>query len=256
MLKNLIEKYGKDKINTLTKYPSILTLHRLGDKGKLLDEFTTDIEGERLFATEKIDGTNVRIIMYGNEYLIGSRDNILHCKGDLYFDPAQTIVNGFYKLNIPTFDTPKLTIVFGEYFGGKVSSNSKQYGTDNIGFRVFDIVEFDDLSILESTIDEISRWRETVTPNGIVYGQSFLRLDDRVQRFPQYEYVPEINFQISDFSHQGILNLLKECIPTTNVALSDNADLKPEGIVLRNNDRTKIVKVRYEDYERTLKFKT
>ena len=35
-LKQLIEKYGKNKINSLTKYPSILTLHELGGKGKLL----------------------------------------------------------------------------------------------------------------------------------------------------------------------------------------------------------------------------
>lgn len=85
MIKDLIQEFGKEKINTLTKYPSILTLHKLGEKGRLTNELTTPVEGEIMYATEKIDGTNVRIICYGTEYLIGSREFILHHCGDLYF---------------------------------------------------------------------------------------------------------------------------------------------------------------------------
>jgi len=77
MIKDLISKFGKEKINTLTKYSSILTLHKLGEKGRLKSELTTPIQGETMYATEKIDGTNVRIICYGSEYLIGAREFIL-----------------------------------------------------------------------------------------------------------------------------------------------------------------------------------
>jgi len=255
MIKQLIEKFGKDKINTLTKYPSILTLHQLGDRGKLTHQLTYDLSGETIYATEKIDGTNVRIIMYGDEYLIGSRDNLLHFKGDLCYDPAQTIVDGFYQLNIPTFSTDKLTVVFGEYFGGRVSSNSKQYGAETVGFRVFDIVEFDDLSVLEFPIEEISRWRESSNGSGgLKYGQKFLSLDER-KKYWQYDFVPSVEFPINDFSHSEIYETLKNFIPETKVPLTETAGKKPEGVVLRNSDRTKIVKVRYEDYERTLNLK-
>lgn len=254
MIKQLISKYGKDKINTLTKYPSILTLHQM-DRGKLKEELSLDMSGV-VYATEKIDGTNVRIIMWEDEYLIGSRDNILHYKGDLYFDPAQTIVEGFYNLNIPTVATSKLTVVFGEYYGGKVSSNSKQYGTEKTGFRVFDVVEFEDLSVLDLPLEEISRWREhSDGKGGLVYGQNFLNLQERTKKFKEYEFVPTIEFPITDYSHSGVLNLLKSCIPTTQVNLTDTAGMKPEGVVLRNFDRTKIIKVRYEDYEKTLNVK-
>lgn len=253
MLKNLISKFGKDKINTLTKYPSILTLHKLGERGRLTTDLTTDITNEQMYATEKIDGTNVRIVMYGNEYLIGSRENILHHNNDLYYDPAQTIVDGFYNLEIPTVETEKLTIVFGEYFGGKVSSNSKQYGSDHVGFRVFDIVEFADLSMLDLSLTELSRWRETETPEGLIYGQPFLSLSERESRFPEYQYVPHIEFKINGYDHVNVLESLRTYIPTTNVALSSTAGLKPEGVILRNANRTKIVKVRYEDYERSIK---
>lgn len=254
MIKQLVAKYGKDKVNTLTKYPSILTLHQLGDRGKLKEELTLNLSGEKMYATEKIDGTNIRIIMWEDEYLIGSRDNILHFKGDLYFDPAQTIVEGFYRLNIPTTATEKLTVVFGEYYGGKVSSNSKQYGTEQVGFRVFDIVEFNDLSMLELSLEELSRWREHSNGSQLVYGQNFLNLND-IKRFHKYEFVPAVEFNVQDYSHEEILNQLKSSIPTTQVALTESAGMKPEGVVLRNFNRTKIVKVRYEDYERTLNIK-
>ncbi len=252
-MKNLIAKYGKQKINSLTKYPSILTLHKLGQKGRLTDELTTPIDGEQLFATEKIDGTNVRIICLGDEYLMGSREFILHYCTDLFFDPAQGIVDGLKDLKVKIPKTSELTVIYGELFGGKVSSNSKQYGMDKLGFRVFDIAVFDDLSILDQNLEDISRWRERDTAGGILYGQNFLSRDVLNTYATVFDIVPSVPFDLGDLSHRTILDNLRTFIPETNVALSSSAMKKPEGIVLRNNSRTKIVKVRYEDYERTLR---
>lgn len=254
MLKNLILQHGKQKINSLTKYPSILTLHKLGQKGRLTSELTTDIQGETMYATEKIDGTNVRIICLGDEYLLGSREFILHHNHDLYFDPAQGIVEGIkeLKINIP-IDSQQLTVIYGELFGGKVSANSKQYGTDKLGFRVFDIAVFSDLSILEQSLEDISRWRERETEDGIIYGQTFLTKDVLDTYAPLFDIVPAVSFDLGDLSHRTVLDNLRHFIPQTNVPLSELAHKKPEGIVLRNNDRSKIVKIRFDDYERTLR---
>jgi hypothetical protein len=254
MLKALISKFGKQKVNTLTKYPSILTLHKMGERGKLTTEITTDIKNEKMFATEKIDGTNVRIICFGNEYLIGSREFILHHCNDLFFDPAQGIVEGIRSLGvkIPN-DLPQLTVIYGELFGGKMSSASKQYGTDKIGFRVFDIAMFNDLSMLEQSLEDISLWREHETENGIKYGQTFLPKDELADFGNGFDVVPPLTFEFGDMSHRTILDNLKKAIPQTNVALSDLAQLKPEGVILHNKSRSKIVKIRFEDYERTLR---
>ena len=197
-MKNLVLKYGKDKINTLTKYPSILTLHKLGDKGKLLNEFTTPISSETFTATEKIDGTNARIIILGNEYLIGAREFICHYSEDLYFDNAQFIVQGLKDLNFKVPYTTELTVIYGEFYGGKTSANSKQYGKEINGFRVFDVAVFEDLSILEKDLSEISKWRETETNNGIIYGQKFLNRDEIETHFPELELVPTVNFSYRD----------------------------------------------------------
>jgi ATP-dependent RNA circularization protein (DNA/RNA ligase family) len=45
----------------MTKYPSIPTYHTLGDKGILLEE-TISFDSE-VILTEKVDGTNSRIIL-------------------------------------------------------------------------------------------------------------------------------------------------------------------------------------------------
>ncbi len=257
MLKALVLKYGIDKINTLTKYSSILTLHQFGERGRFTNDLTTTISlSDELFATEKIDGTNVRIICLGNEYLIGSRGFILHYSEDLCYNPSQSIVENIKKLvNIPT-SFRNLTIIYGELFGGKVSKNSKQYGAkDELGFRVFDIAQIKDLSILEKNQEEISKWREHQTSDGLVYGQDFLSvsaLQEHCNRL-NLPIVPRLNINIPDWSHQSVLAYLNQEIPQTNVALSAQAGMKPEGIIVRNADRSKIVKLRFEDYKRTLR---
>lgn len=253
MLKDLISKFGKEKINTLTKYSSILTLHQMGEKGRLKKELTTPIQGEKMYATEKIDGTNARIICYGTEYLIGAREFILHHSHDLYFDNAQFIVEGLKALKVKIPQTDKLTVIYGEFYGGKTTANSKWYGQDKNGFRVFDIVVYDDLSLLELSQQEISNWRERETENGIVYGQNFLTRSEMENQFPEFQLVPLVEFDLGDMSHEVVLENLKKFIPNTKVALSESALKKAEGVVLRNENRSKIVKVRFEDYERTLR---
>ena len=253
MIKELIATFGKEKINTLTKYPSIFTLHQLGEKGRLKNELTTPLQGEKMYATEKIDGTNARIVCYGSEYLIGAREFILHHSDDLYFDNAEGIVDGLRDLNIQIPETKVFTVIYGEFYGGKTSANAKWYGQDKNGFRVFDIAVYNDLSILEMSQQEISKWRERETETGIVYGQHYLNRETVQREFPDFDLVPAIDFDLGDFSHRVVLDNLKKFIPNTVVALSENAVKKSEGVVLRNESRSKIVKVRFEDYERTLR---
>ena len=255
MLKELIEKYGKEKINTLTKYPSILTLHKFGERGRFTDEITTNIEGETMFASEKIDGTNVRIICYGEEFLVGSRNNILHYSKDFYWDESMGIVNQFYEKKLPTLQTDKLTIIFGELFGGKITGNSKDYGKEKHGYRVFDLATIEDLKILEEPITAISNWRESSLDSSVdetlKYGQGFADLE-KLKSY-NFNLVPQIEFEIENFEHQTVLNSLEKYISKTNVSLTETARGGTEGVILRNQDRSKIVKLRFEDYRRTLK---
>lgn len=261
MLKDLITKFGKEKLNTLTKYPSILTLHKLGKKNILLDELTTNIEDEEMYATEKIDGTSIRLLFYGNERIVGTRENLFTYDGSDFinipkdFFSSVEFVRPFFekqKWN-KRFLTEKLTVIYGELYGANIGSNSKNYGLEKTGFRLFDVAVYEDLSILEMDRDKISKWRERETENGIIYGQKFLTRSEIESQFSDFELVPTIDFDLGDFSHRTVLDSLNKFIPQTTVALSINASLKSEGVVLRNQSRSKIVKVRFEDYQRTLR---
>ena len=66
------------KINSLTKYPSIPTYHKLDPKNGSLLEEALNFQGT-LIATEKVDGTNARIIcLPDGNYLLGSREELLY----------------------------------------------------------------------------------------------------------------------------------------------------------------------------------
>lgn len=260
-LSNLLREFGKSKLNTLTKYPSILTLHEIGKKNRLTDKLTTSLVGKNLYATEKIDGTSIRLLYYKGERIVGTRENLFTFEqSDFINIPKEffsmiNYVKPFYekaKWNIK-YDTDKLTVLYGELYGSTIGSNAKNYGTDKIGFRLFDVVVYEDLSILNRPLEDISRWREKVTANGIIYGQNFLTRDEMTSQFKEFEFAPTVDFDLGDMSHEAILCNLKNYIPTTNVALSESALKRPEGLILRSEDRSAIVKVRYEDYERTLR---
>ena len=56
-----VRRIDLGKLNSMTKYPSILTYHALGDKGALQDTVQVSFAG-RVVGTEKVDGTNARLV--------------------------------------------------------------------------------------------------------------------------------------------------------------------------------------------------
>jgi ATP-dependent RNA circularization protein (DNA/RNA ligase family) len=53
-----------NKINSVTKYPRIETYHKIGERGRLMDEVQVDFSDQKVILTEKVDGVNGRIIIY------------------------------------------------------------------------------------------------------------------------------------------------------------------------------------------------
>lgn len=266
-LAKLVESFGKEKINTLTKYPSILTLHKLGKKGLLTDELNYDFSPiEALEGTEKIDGTNVRIVVYGDEVLIGSRKEILYYSGDLYWNESMGVVDSLFHLEekgeFPMrklLGRKELTVFYGELYGGKIGAKAKNYGISKVGFRLFDFCTIPDLSILNNFIDDISKWRESYKDGVYSYGQSFGTRDELLSIVEDERFLVPLLFDNAynpmNMTHASVLDFLKYVLPSTQVALTDKALKVPEGIVIRSKDRTKIAKLRFSDYKKTMKNK-
>jgi hypothetical protein len=254
-----------DALNSATKYPSIPTYHVLGDRGALTEDRNFEFDGPT-YLTEKIDGTNARIVLLpgSGDYLIGSREELLHARGDRIANPAQGIVAALKDLaervcqfDVPLHGKPIMTLYL-EVYGGRITGQSKQYSAEGtVGYRLFDI-NWVSLEVLDWERERIASWRD----NG---GQSFFDVEALQSaadgwNIPTVPYLGEADdvdcpMDGNDLPKnvEDMAAFLAKRIPESLAALDDNAGRRPEGLVLRNADRTQIAKARFQDYERTLK---
>jgi hypothetical protein len=248
------------KLNSLTKYPSIPTYHKLdpNSNGRLTEQHE-EMPAEGLIFTEKIDGTNARIILVpGGQYLIGSREELLYAKGDIVGNPALGIVDALRPIADRLLVPPganALVVVYGEVFGGKVTAASRQYSSERkIGFRVFDVAHIADYRmLLQQDIISFSTWREG-NNSRFVNESTLLGICYNMEALSDYGTVPRL--MVTAPLPQGVAETyewLKQAINVSLCPLDSGAGRMPEGIVARTADRSKIVKIRFEDYRRTLR---
>ncbi|MBE1488076.1 RNA ligase family protein [Plantactinospora soyae] len=241
-------------INSMTKYPSIPTYHELDPRNGGLLDATVPFAG-RVFLTEKIDGTNGRIVsLPDGSYLIGSREELLYARGDLIGNPALGIVEALRPIadRLRPTGPDRIVVHFFEVYGGKVTAGSKHYtNARTVGARLFDVAVLDDhAELLTWPAERISAWREAA-------GQRFLAEDDLLETAAAagLETVPRLDaVEATELPTDldKMFRFLGEYLPSTTVAL-DGTPGRAEGIVLRSETRSAIAKARFQDYERTLK---
>lgn len=260
-----------DRLNSMTKYPSILTYHELGERGVLNDAVLTPFPANTtLYGTEKVDGTNARIVFTPDNYaIVGSREDFLWESRDLIGNPSMGIVEYFRpvvaRLLADTFrlqlefnadDAFPMLTIYGELYGKNIGAAAKNYtATGSIGFRVFDIVVQNNYEeVLSWDRQKISLWRE----NG---GQNFLDRDKvaLIAHNAGFDTVPhhfEMNSNDLPTSLADTYEFLKRFERTTATIDRDPGRQgvgRAEGIVIRTKDRKTIAKLRFEDYERKRK---
>ncbi|HJP76115.1 MAG TPA: RNA ligase family protein [Pseudonocardiaceae bacterium] len=242
-------------LNSLTKYPSIPTYHALDTaNGGLLDE-TVPFTGA-VIGTEKVDGTNSRIIsLPDGSYLLGSREELLYARGDLIGNPAQGIVAALrpFADALAPVDDNEIRVHYVEVYGGKVTAASKQYtGERSVGYRLFDVAVIRDYAeLMALPPQQLSGWRESG-------GQPYLSEKDlaAVAERDGLTLTPRL-FTIDAAELPVELDktraFLAEQLPRTRSALDEGAGGSAEGIVLRTSDRSTVAKARFQDYDRSLK---
>jgi hypothetical protein len=193
------------------------------------------------------------------DWFIGSREEILTAKGDRIYNTSLDVVSNLidtaheieHKILCHPYFSDGVYTIYSELYGGKLPattqySTSKEYAT-----RTFDIsyLTLDDFnSMMDIPIDKIALWRNND-------GQTFLNTNDRIL----------INAILNLDSVPFIQNVRGREIPTdlketyeflqsyrTTKAGINRGGGRAEGIVIRADDRKEIVKLRFEDYERTL----
>lgn len=160
------------KLDSATKYPSILTYHFLDEanrgrmNGEVNPEFK-DLTISDLYCSEKIDGTNCRIIISNGidkdstvcrDFMIGGRDAIFYSKGDRIYNPANQIVEGFLNLFENVYVSgisEELVVVYGEIYGGNLPASKNYTSNKYVGFRVFDVRRLNPENIINDPIQKI-----------------------------------------------------------------------------------------------------
>lgn len=256
------------KLNSVTKYPSILTYHEIGEKGRLTEAMTEPAPGEAegpLFVYEKVDGENARMIFVRTasgeiDYFIGSREELLYAKGDRLAIPTGNIAELLKPLaeklaNVfagSEYADAKLSVmvVYQESYGGKTNA-SKNYSNQRAQhYRFFDVFTLTDekfAEVMALSLEQIAMWREKS-------GQPFFSEAEKT-RFAQgnqLDWAPLLDTVQALPTSVGDTYAFLKNFAKTQVAI-DGEGGKSEGVIVRNAERSVIKKVRFEDYERTLR---
>lgn len=252
------------KMNSLTKYPSILTYHQLGERGRLTEELSEArgfSDSDDVFVYEKVDGENARIILFKNgddiDYLIGSREELLFAKGDRIGNPYGNIAESLRPLadnlidRICSDEDWALTVIYQESYGGKTKAAKNYTESKTQAYRVFDVFSLDKKQLehlLTLPQEKIAEWRD----HG---NQPFYHEAEKLDfvKTMELEYAPlltSVNGSAFPQSLEETFSFLKQ-FEQTQVGI--DARGKSEGIIVRTSDRKQIRKIRFEDYERTFR---
>jgi hypothetical protein len=271
-VKNLLSDLSLlGRLNSLTKFPSIPTLHEMGEKGRLgeLAPSFADLDGDDWVVTEKVDGTNCRVMLFvDGSYLVGSREELLWHSEDLIGNPALHILDtvrstGGFDRALLDLKMSGLVVLYLEVFGSGVGAQHKQYSTaGSRSLRLFDAAFWPGLSWWEML--EL-RSREDLASYREQGGQPFVSWDDLASmgKTMAVTCVAEREAFVPDSpTHLEVLEYL-DAFSRSECRLDEGALGKAEGVVLRSRHGTTGVKgavrrfkARSEDYQKTLRSKS
>jgi len=240
------------KLNTATKYPSIKTYHVM-EEGKLKEERNFDFGSDPLIVTEKIDGTNARVVITSDGWFIGGRNELLGYQGDVLYNNENKVVDTLREWaenNTDRLIEPNSVIVcYFEVYGGRINAHKQYTSVGNVGFRIFDAWRMRNFPgfLASKTESQLSLWRDN--------NQQRWMTSDQLDAFA-FEYnlkrVPLLSPCVLPASLEGASNLLNN-YKVSLAALDEGGLRHSEGIVVRNEDRSKIAKLRFYDYQKATK---
>lgn len=247
-------------INSMTKYPSIPTYFGMGERGILKESERVTMDSDFTILTEKINGTNCRILVYPDgDFVIGSREELLFARGDRVPNPTLGIVSAVQGLALilaVDFEHDLPTVYYGEVFGAGIEGG-KEYGKKEVGFALFDIMRLPDYAAMLSwPLEKVASWRD----HG---GQEYLSHNDMLEsaKALDVQTVPVLGSVNTVHLPKTIaegLELLQATTPNTQIKLDRETLGKSEGIVLKsaNAGNRVLAKLRYEDINRTIRSQT
>lgn len=264
-MSDLRDRELQGRLNSATKYPSIPAYHEMGARGRL-SEPVVDFGRDMVSVSEKVDGTNARVIILptSGQWVIGSRETLLSCSEDWIYNKQDGVVDELASVASKLLGqailagSRQVSVFFFEVYGGVIGQSWKHYTRDpgQFGHRLFDVIRFgikEFIELMRLPRDQIAPWRD----HG---GQPFLSWPDFVDVAQETNLLraPVLERQVPGWElPQGLQETsdwLDAWFPdgATRAGLSVFAG-RPEGVVLKSHDHKVTAKLRFEDYRKTLK---
>jgi RNA ligase-like protein len=251
------------KLDTATKYPSIETYHKFGERGRLTEAVNHEwADNETVYVTEKIDGCNARLIFLPGRnapWIVGSRDRLVAASTDVVWNNDLGIAEALLGLHAPKpWMLPQdilrdgyVFVAYFEVYGHKSTSHWNEYSPDGLEpmIRLFDAQFFqqDWLQNFKS-VEEVARSRDG--------GGGIYVIEDRLPSFANAMGVECVPHLWSGFATDlpkdvaGMDRFMNALGRETKAGV--NGSGRSEGIVLRTAGRGTIAKARRESYDKTL----
>lgn len=257
-------------LNSITKYPSIPTYHKVSGRHILDDNAETQLGHDIYHITEKLDGINIRIIVKpGEDFFIGTRQELVYANGDRIYNDRLGIIktvkhigHQLMQLDKSAFeDNTCYVVVYGELIGGKVHKNSKQYTKDKetLSFMAFDMAMLDDEYLYESDL------QLDLGPDA---RSAFREANYRKRCFVQQHVMMDACYQLGIGVVPNKGTVLKDNMPSTvaeskkwlidrtkfgTMALLDGTgEGNAEGLIISDPRNQEAFKLRVQDYRRNI----
>ena len=125
------------------EYQKIPTIFKRDDKGQIiLGEYSTPeiayLAGNNWWWTEKIDGTNIRVMYDGERVTFGGKTDNAQIPAFL-FARLQDLFPSTDKFREVFDDDATNICLYGEGYGGKIQKVGELYKPDGVDFILFDV---------------------------------------------------------------------------------------------------------------------
>lgn len=239
-----------DRLNILTQYPEIQDYYCVPNNDESTTSDKKDLKNEfSVYITEKIEGTHARIVVFTNEdgyladFFIGDKDSLIFAKGDrtavdqhqiipYCIDVIDAIRNKEFQSQKAAFEPDSMYVFYGQ-----IPTVNNRTGSKRLDFRIFDILtaQIDDvLVMLNQSVDspQFIKWKSDNNKN-------FLR-------FPSMRiFLFTLGLAPVKFINQIFGKDLSKMLKDLKHEFSKNGE--PKAVILRNETRTIIKKVCFEE---------
>jgi len=248
--------YDVKRLNALTRYPTVPSYHVPDAQGRPTLQVKVSFAHEpQLIISEKIAGHSIRVILTKDGYFLGNKTEILAWHEEIDEQPMHPILNGMRMTANHIFQSysPKdegIKVFFGVFFGGSSHPHAKQYTGGDYQLNSFKLSDGFSLpaneftTLYNSTAEQIGEWRES-NQQPFYTETSLLGFGIPVN--------PRLRSSAPPVHVAATLAWMQHTLPKSKACLSYLAPGKPNGILIRTPNRSKIAKLSFAEYEKFLK---